>query len=195
MDGSGLNFSEGESLFGGSTGDWRNTAATVGTTSDVVPYAICFREAGDILVERGVDTRMQNFVAFPALYCYRHALELAMKDVVYEWERTTTGEFELLGTHDLDSLWRRTRTALEGAWPEGDRTQLDRMEDIVGELASIDLGGEQFRYDLDRRGFVRDLPEELTRFDLVTVSTVVNKLLALLFGALDGIAYSKDAGE
>ncbi|HYC82664.1 MAG TPA: hypothetical protein VEB65_12800 [Solirubrobacterales bacterium] len=190
-----LDFSADERLFGSGTDDYRNTAMTIGTTSDAVPYAASFWEAGDILVKRGVETRTQDLVAFPSLYCYRHALELATKNVVYEWERTTTGAFELLGTHDLGPLWNRTRAALEGAWPNGDTSQLDRMEAIIGELAAIDSKGELFRYDLDKEGFVRDIPEELKRFDLVTVSQVITKLLALLFGALDGIAYLRENGE
>jgi hypothetical protein len=187
-----LVFAAEERLFGSGTGDWRNTAMTIGATSDAVPYAACFREAGDMLVQRGIETQLQDLVAFPILYCYRHAIELAMKDVIYEWERASTGDFKVLKTHDLRPLWTRTREALEGAWPNGDRTQLDLMEGIVGELAAIDPGGEQFRYDRDRAGFVRDLPEELARFDLVTVSVVITKLLALLFGALDGVAYLRE---
>jgi len=190
-----LDFSPGERLFGEGSGDWRNTAVTPETTTDVVPYASGFREAGDFLVERGIETQMQNFIAFPALYCYRHALELAMKDVIYEGERAASGDFEVLGTHDLKPLWCRTRSALEGAWPEGDKEQLNRMEAIIDELASIDPGGEQFRYDRDKKGFVRELPTELTRFDLVTVSKTMNKLLSLLWGAHDGIASLKEVAE
>ncbi len=168
---------------------------TAGTTSDVVPYSSGFREAGDILVSRGLESQMQDFVAYPALYCYRHALELAMKDVVYEWERAEAGDFEVIGTHDLMPIWNRTRAALEGAWPEGDVGQLDRMEAIIRELALVDPGGEQFRYDRDRKGFVRDLPKELMRFDLPNVSKVMNKLLSLMWGAVDGIAHLRDAAE
>ncbi len=118
-----------------------------------------------------------------------------MKDVIYEWERAETGDFEVIGTHDLVPIWGRTRAALEGAWPEGDVDQLDRMEAIIRELALVDPGGEQFRYDRDRKGFVRDLPEELMRFDLPNVSNVMNKLLSLMWGAVDGIADLRDAAE
>lgn len=195
MDDVDLEFSSGERLFGPGNGDWRDTAVMAGTTSDVVPYSGGFREAGDILVSRGIETRMQDFVAFPALYCYRHALELAMKDVVYEWERAETGDFKVIETHNLEPIWTRTRAALEGAWPEGDADQLDRMEAIIKEIALVDPKGEQFRYDRDRKGFVRDLPKELMRFDLPNVSKVMNKLLSLMWGAVDGIAYLRDAAE
>jgi hypothetical protein len=69
------------------------------------------------------------------------------------------------------------------------------MEAIIGELALVDPNGEQFRYDRDREGFVRDLPEELMKFDLPNVSRVMNKLITLMWGALDGIADMRDAAE
>lgn len=118
-----------------------------------------------------------------------------MKEVIYEWERATSGEFSLLGTHDLNPLWNRTRAALEDAWPDGDIEQLDRMGAIVAELAQIDEAGERFRYDRDRHGIVWDLPEELRRFDLRSVSGSLNKVLRLLGGALDGISDMKDAAD
>jgi hypothetical protein len=190
-----LSFSPEERLFGPGEGHWRETTVQAGTTSNVVPYSNGFRDAGDMLVKQGIETQMQDFVAFPALYCYRHALELAMKDVVYEWERGETGDFEVLRTHGLMTIWERARTTLEKAWPEGDTEQLNRMEAVIGELALVDPNGEQFRYDLDREGFVRDLPDELMRFDLPNVSRVMNKLITLMWGALDGIAHMRDAAE
>ena len=195
MDDFDLIFSPEERLFGSGNGDWRETAVQAGTTTDVVPYSTGFRDAGDILVSQGIEARMQDFVAFPALYCYRHALELAMKDVVYEWERAETGDFEVIQTHNLEPIWTRTRDALERAWPEGESDQLDRMGAIIAEIALVDPKGEQFRYDRDRQGFVRELPEELMRFDLPNVSKVMNKLLSLMWGAVDGIGDMRDAVE
>jgi hypothetical protein len=195
MNRSDLTFTSEDRLFKTGTGSWRNTTFVAGTSAAVVPYASGFREAGEILVHNGIEAGMQDFIAFPALYCYRHALELSMKEVIYEWDRANKGEFEPIGTHDLKPLWSRTRAALEGAWPDGDLEQLDHMEAIVDELAAIDERGEQFRYDRDKQGYVRDLPPELVRFDLMTVSTTLNTLLAVLGGALDGIASMRDMAD
>jgi hypothetical protein len=195
MSRSDLTFDAEDRLFKKGTGDWRNTTVVVGTTTHVVPYASGFREAGEILVHHGIEDGMQDFIAFPALYCYRHALELSMKEVIYEWDRANSGDFEAIRTHDLGHLWRRTRVALEGAWPDGGLEQLDHMEAVVQELAAIDARGEQFRYDRDKQGYVRDLPPELARFDLMTVSTILNTLLAVLGGALDGIASMRELAD
>lgn len=183
-----LDFSPDERLFGMAGTDWRATAALAGTTTDVVPYASGFREAGDMLIIQGIEAGVQDFIAFPAFYCYRHALELTLKDVVYEFERARSGDFTVIRTHDLDAIWRRARTALEATWPDGDAVQLERMGRVVEELAAADPSGEQFRYDRDREGFVRDIPEELMRVDLQIVKTVMGKMIVLMQGAADGIS-------
>jgi hypothetical protein len=137
---------------------------------------------------------MQDFVFFPALYCYRHAAELSMKEIVYLWERAQGCRPTVIRTHDLEPVWTRARAALEGAWPDGDRRQLDVMGSIVNELAAVDQEGEQFRYDRDRAGQARKLPEEIRRTDLRHVATVMNKLLANLAGGVDGIGELLQAG-
>lgn len=184
-----LDFGADERLFGPGSDDWRATTFIAGTTTDGVPYASGFREAGDMLIARGIETGMQDFIAFPALYCYRHSLELALKDLIYEFERARTGEFTVIRTHDLKVIWPGAREVLEVMWPEGDIRQLDLMERVVAELAAVDPGGEQFRYDRDREGFVRDIPEELMRFDLHNAEAVMGKLITLMQGALEGVAY------
>lgn len=167
----------------------------VGTSSRDVPYALGFREAANVLVEQGLTTQMQDFVFFPALYCYRHAAELTLKEIVYLWDRAEGRPAEVLETHNLRPIWNRARAALEEAWPDGDRSQLDAMESIIVELAAVDRKGEQFRYDRDRSGHARQLPEEIRRTDLRHVATVMNKLLANLAGAVDGIDDMLQAGQ
>jgi hypothetical protein len=50
-----------------------------------------------------------------------------MKDVVYEWERAETGEFDVIETHKthkLERIWNRTRVGLEGHGPTETRISL-----------------------------------------------------------------------
>ena len=174
--------------------DWRHNAMLIGRWSSSVGYAMTFKEAGDMLVKQGIEEQIQDLVFFPALYCYRHALELSMKDVCYRWERLQTFWPEVIKTHDLVEVWRRTRAVLEAAWPEGDKTELGAMEAIVLQLAEVDPDGEQFRYEVNRAGEARRLPEQLDRVDLPHVATVMHKLLGLLWGGEAGID-AMDPGE
>jgi hypothetical protein len=182
-----LELSAEEVLFQPSEEDWRRNASLLSRWSSGVGYAMGFKEAGDMLVAKGLEEGLQDLVFFPALYCYRHALELSMKDVFNRWESMQTFEPDFLTTHKLDLLWGRTRKVLEAAWPEGDAEELDAMESIVMQLAEVDPGGEQFRYDIDRNGRTRALPKQLASVDLVHVSELMHKLISLLWGGEAGI--------
>ncbi|HEU5106683.1 MAG TPA: hypothetical protein VFU11_12700 [Solirubrobacterales bacterium] len=182
-----LSINPEERLFQSSTSDWRRNAMLTSRWSSGVGYAMSFKEAGDMLVKRGIEEQLQDLVFFPALYCYRHSLELSMKDIFHRWEKMQTFWPEVLKTHDLEVVWGWTRRVLEAAWPEGDTSELDAMESIVLQLAEVDPGGEQFRYDIDRHGQTRELPAQLARVDLVHVAAIMDKLLSLLWGGEAGI--------
>jgi hypothetical protein len=184
-----LRIKPGERLFGGDSGNWRNVAMVLGTSTRHVPYAVGFKDAGDALIRDGLANHMQDLVFFPALYCYRHALELGLKDLIYLGRRADHGSAgEVLISHKLTMLWPQARDVIEKAWPDGDTAELDAMESLVTELAAVDLDGEQFRYDVDPKGYAREVPKDLQRVDLQHLGTVMGKLFALLSGALDGIS-------
>ena len=58
--------------------------------SDAVRCAslsVGFKEAGDVLVEQGIESDMENYFVAPASYLYRHAIELILKQRlnIYLW--------------------------------------------------------------------------------------------------------------
>ena len=71
--------------------------------------------AGDTLVRQGLAEQLQGLVYFPALYCYRHAVEFALKDVVYIWARAEGRRVKVIESHDLTVIWPRARQAQEEA--------------------------------------------------------------------------------
>jgi hypothetical protein len=175
-------------LFEGSSGNWRNVAMLLGTSSASVPYTLGFREAADALIEQGLATHTQDLVLFPIFFTYRHAIELALKDILYLGQRIEDEPPKVWGTHRLDVLWPLARKVMEDMWPEGDRSELDVLERIIGDLSDVDPKAEFFRFDRDRDGFVWDVPEVLTRVDLRHVQQVMEKVFVYLHGTIDGLA-------
>lgn len=182
-----LDLDPNERVFGQSSTHWGYTAMTLGTRSTHVPYTVGFKEAGDALIKQGLQDHVQDLVLFPALYCYRHALELTLKELIDQGRRWEYERPEVIRTHKLSVLWPQARKVIDRAWPEGDATQMDALEALVLELDSVDVDGEQFRYDRTRVGEGRALPQELHRVDLGHVYKMMQKLFGLLFGAIDGI--------
>ena len=113
-----LDLDPNERLVGQSSGHWSFIAMTIGTSRRHVPYSLGFKEAGDVLIKRGLGDRVQDLVLFPALYCYRHALELALKELIAQGYRWDYEEVPVLGTHKLAVLWPQARRVMERARPE-----------------------------------------------------------------------------
>jgi hypothetical protein len=137
---------------------------------------------------------MQDLVLMPALYLYRHALELVLKDLIYLGQDMRGEERNLWATHNLAALWPPTRAALKEGFPHDDPATLDAIEALVLELSSIDAGGELFRYSHGKDGVAWELPPQLARVDLAHVSRMMHKLLSLLAGGIDGLSDLLAAG-
>lgn len=162
-------------------------ALTFGKASNRIPYARFYKDAGDALVLRAIEHHEQDAMLFPALYCYRHAIEIVLKDAIHIWQRANGDGGEPLRTHKLAIVWRRARNAFEAAWPEGDPAELDAAGRLIAELDAVDPDAEQFRYALDRRGLARDLPAELERVDMRNLTIVIDRLFVFLAGGSEGI--------
>lgn len=197
-----LDLAPGEQLFTPTASEhWRDVAMVVGTRSDAFPYSYGFAEAGDALVAQALGRGYADLLLFPALYCYRHAVELLLKDIVYIGYRMEHEPPKVIRHHKLDVLWPQARRAIEIVWPENadDPTYLDRLGTVIGELADADPDGEQFRYGIDTDGRTRPLPEPLLRVDLRHAAVVMRKVISGLDGAISGMSdaleNTEDYGE
>lgn len=184
-------FAPDEQLFRERADAWRDVALVGGPTSRAFPYAIGFKEAADRLVDAVLASRMQDLTLFPILYLYRHAIELALKDLVYEDQRYDGLTPVVLITHKLSVLWPRARQVMERIFPEGDTTELDTIGRLIDELDAADPDGSSFRYDVDATGYVRELPDELRRVDILNVKAVCGKIFVRLSGTADMISEAR----
>ncbi|WP_445150495.1 hypothetical protein [Baekduia sp. Peel2402] len=172
--------------------DWQRHALQLSTTTWGMPYAMSFQTAGNALVARALERRQQDFVAFPVLYCYRHAIELALKDIIYLGQRERGGPPEVIHTHRLDELWKRASVVVESAFEDTDPVH-EHVARLVAELATVDPESEIFRYDRDRQGRSREVPEAFMRVDLSHIRTMVGKVIAYLDASHTAISAMIDA--
>ena len=88
---------------------------------------------------------VKNGNIFPALYCFRHYLELIMKDSIHYFKlnRREISSDELGYSdkeHGLFNLWNSLRNFLD------DNNQVKRICKIIKEMDDIDKGSTAFRY-------------------------------------------------
>jgi len=176
--------------------DWRLNACVNYAFDDLYAYAEGYRRAGDMLAEQLIadPTHGLDFVVYPLVFLYRHAIELQLKGVIRDGRRLLRLRAvprKKLENHELDKLWELARPILEGVWPEGDTRCLDRIDAVVRELTEADPSSQAFRYDRDTHGN-RTKPK-LTHVNVEQFRRVARHTYDLLDGATTGLCALLDA--
>lgn len=134
----------------GEGSDWRQTASLGWSRGDAYMRIRGFRMAAELLAEHVREHRSdQDALIFPFLYNWRQHIELVLKLLIVKAEALHDIDGETPSGHNLDSLWRRCRQAVE---PKGSKHELDNVELVIGELHAMDPRGDAFRYARSRTG-------------------------------------------
>jgi hypothetical protein len=181
----------GKKLFKPS-GKWQDNATVGGARRNESVYIEGFKMAGHVLAEYGVNRRMQDFMFYPMCYCFRHAVELALKEVRRSTEdlirltaehgtlapslaRNQKGvEADLKVTHSLEKL---LGTCLERLTLVSQETVPKDIIDPIVELHNVDPDGQVFRYSRARRELSFKVQENI---GLVGIADVLSKAVAYL---------------
>ncbi|MBN8590749.1 MAG: hypothetical protein J0M33_03280 [Anaerolineae bacterium] len=92
-----------------------------------------FRQAGDILIQRGLGDIDAHELLYPVLYNYRHAIELYLKAIVKPKERN----------HDLSKLMKQFNKFIQETHSEKVPAW---FEELIGEFIKFDPKATTFRY-------------------------------------------------
>ena len=131
-----------------------------------------YKRAGDILVECALADRADLLnLLFPALFNYRHYIELALKAIIEEH-----GAFAgvQLGrkSHRLPELWALfSKIAVAFGNEEADEAAV-AVGNCITEFDRVDSGSTAFRYARDIKGDIPELPKD--GLDLVRLRDVMN---------------------
>lgn len=111
-----------------------------------------YRKSADCLVEQALqDWREANYLIYPILFLYRHALELNLKYIINVYG-PSVGIDPVWNSHDFQVLWPEFLNVLE----EFGTDDPDRADQIVGgviaQFGNIDPGSFSHRYPCDRFG-------------------------------------------
>ena len=110
-----------------------------------------YREAAEVLAERMAASRYGiDRLVYPFVQCWRHHVELALKDLLNDLLRLN-GRPEVSRTHHrINNLWQETRPLIVTS--HGDGSDLTYVGRILDQLAEMDPDGQEFRYHLRRDG-------------------------------------------
>lgn len=143
-----------------------------------------------------------DYDAYPAVFLYRHALELSLKQIIYA-SATLADYLDLAGlehkfhnSHDLVRLGTVANKALSLIAPQDNLVvkALPLIEKACSYLNKIDPDSFMYRYPIDTRG---NPPSEIQTIDLVEFSKQMStmlKLLETIHVGIDGETYSAQEG-
>lgn len=157
-------------------------------------YAIGYRNAGDVLVERVEQDRGEaDALVYPIVFCYRQYLELMLKDTLMEARRYCRIEEPFDATHSLLHHWRPLRPLLEKRWPS-DPDPLDAVEENLRQFDEVDEGSFAFRYSVTKQG-EPSLPDEMQHINLRNLKEVVQRIGTFLEACSTGLSAEREAAE
>lgn len=142
-----------------------------------------YRLAADILVDRTEkESWLRGKLVFPILFCYRHFIELTLKDLLHSYGKLADLEPDT-ANHNLEHLWRDYRILIDrmGDADAGD-TGTSAVEGWVAEFVKIDPSSQAFRYPTNSKG--TPFYGVYESVDLLNLKTIMLKM-DTYFGCVD----------
>ncbi|MDY0340557.1 MAG: hypothetical protein RBS17_05030 [Coriobacteriia bacterium] len=142
-------------------------------------YIRGYQQGADVLIEQALgDTSSLDLLVYPAMFLYRHYLELTLKLCAWEASRVRGPGARVPKGHDVRHLWGQLCQRLAEAIPDWPPDQLSEMSRLIGEFATIDPGAQGFRYPVDSKG--GPSLEGVNLINLRNVRNVMGKIAFLL---------------
>ena len=134
-----------------------------------------YRIAADILVDQTEEeVWLRDKLVFPILFCYRHFIELTLKDLLQSYGKLADIEPNA-ANHDLDQLWRNFRTLIDRMGDvDADDGSTPIVEGWVKEFKKIDPLSQAFRYPTGKKGAPFNAVQE--SIDLVNLQIIMVKM-------------------
>ncbi len=151
-----------------------------------------YKQAGDRLVEAAeADFADRRNLIFPALFNYRHFIELAMKDLVGRHGRWA-GVFLSNERHNLSRLWLQAERVIRHFCSDHDDEALVAVGECIAEFSQLDPDATTFRYADSVKGQLNPLPAR--DVDLSNLRAVMDGL-DIFFECLDQHIVDCTTGE
>ena len=123
-------------------------------------YAAHFKKAADQLV-LSIDSNhghIADTLINPAIYLYRHSIELSLKAILFKnyFDQKLKLEKvkEKLEGHNLQSLWDKVNNEIRANYgfinTQAHKNELKKLGELISELNLTDIGSMNYRYPFDK---------------------------------------------
>jgi hypothetical protein len=152
-----------------------------------------YKLAADLLVERSYEAAWtRQKLVYPALFCYRHFIELILKKLLKEYGSLAEIRADWRH-HKLEDLWRDFRAMLQKLnADDSEDSATEAVEHCIAEFSKIDPSSETFRYPVGRKGQLFDVG-----FDAVDLEQLHRTMesIEIYFMCVDGFLGNLEAPD
>ena len=131
------------------------------TTKHFTIWAEGYGNAANAIAESLLQRqRFPDYDAYPVVFCYRHAIELYMKGIIYDtiiilkFENKDNLISKLIKSHDLMSLFNKFKQILVSLFPDDQSLlmEITKIDEFLEEFSIIDKESFSFRYPINNSG-------------------------------------------
>jgi hypothetical protein len=177
---------KGDHLFKSESDWWHN--ACLNYIHSWGLYASGYKMAADLLVQHVIDTRVeQDLLIYPIVFLYRQFVELQLKEIILDGKKLFESSEDIPASHSITFLWNECRKIIEQVWPDGNKDDLDVVEECLNEFSRMDPKSMSFRYPVDTEG-KSSLPEGLRYINIRSVGEAMQKIASFLSGCSAGVS-------
>jgi hypothetical protein len=184
---------EQDTLFAPATGGDNDALLSEDVDSRFFRMVDGYKRAADALVDAAAaDPRNRDSLVYPIVFCYRHYLELVIKETISRYgPRVDINPDWLWQKHDITKLWGQFILLLErcGIGSAGEYTA--QVGYCVAEFSNIDERSFSFRFPTDRAG--KALSLNLSELDLTNLKDVKKGVSNYFSGICDHICDLRNA--
>ncbi|NQT14998.1 MAG: hypothetical protein HQ582_19740 [Planctomycetes bacterium] len=133
--------------------DYANNACLTPYWTSLGRYGENYRDAADTIINAAIngDTYV-DAVVYPAVFLYRHYLELTLKDIISCTKRLEKEGNGFPKTHKLSTLWPQAKRLLEKHYGSDAPKELEYLDGWFNEFIEHDPDSMAFRYPFDKDG-------------------------------------------
>jgi hypothetical protein len=151
-----------------------------------------FRAAHTLVDQCSTNMYERQIMIYPILFCYRHALEMAMKWIVANYGHRFGVSLPELD-HNLWQLWRACRAIFDQIDNEDAAVGTSTVEKLLKEFHDLDTRAEAFRYPMKKDGTLIPLPS--IAIDPINLRQVMQGLENFFSGADGYLDHLCSAGD
>lgn len=170
----------------------RHLTACLNFNHDEPWYGIAegFKRIADLAVAHVEQTGHEaDYYVYPVLFCYRHYLEVMLKQLLRDLRRLYDVEDNTIpGTHSLIALWDKLESLLLKHTP--DSATYANVRASLARFDELDPRSDSYRYPVDKKGAPQ--LEGLYNVHLGQVRAVVERLAGFLDGASTAVQVDLD---